>query len=127
MFKSNKNFSNLNFILPLFGIIIGMVIGFFVFRTKDDSQKTSNIFDFTPLYTNMPVNGMDNVKGQNVVISLSKPQFEKLDISTLKDVYEGNDAVTFAFDDGSALVYVKEDNTMHFASYDKVRMEVTVN
>lgn len=72
-------------------------------------------------------NGMDNVKGQNVVISLSKPQFEKLDISTLKDVYEGNDAVTFAFDDGSALVYVKEDNTMHFASYDKVRMEVTVN
>lgn len=59
MFKSNKNFSNLNFILPLFGIIIGMAIGFFVFRTKDDSQKTSNIFDFTPLYTNMPVNGMD--------------------------------------------------------------------
>ena len=128
MFKLSRTVISLCLIILLLGLIAGIVIASFIFTggSKSNSKSALNVLDFTPLYTDMPIMGMKNTKGQNVVIFLSKSQFEKVDISILKEIYDGNDAITFAFDDGSALVYVKKDNTMHFANYDKSSMEINI-
>ena len=114
------------FFILFTGIIIGIVVASYRGEVVDYKQTTSNELDFTPMYTDMPIVGIENSVGQNVIIFISKSEFERVDISSLKDMYEHNDAVTFVFNDKTALVYIKADNTLHFADYNEEGMRITM-
>ena len=47
-------------------------------------------------------------------------------MSSLKDMYQNNDDVTFVFIVKTALVYIKADNTLHFADYNDEGMRITM-
>lgn len=89
-------------------------------------QIASVVLDYTPRYTDIPITGVDNSIGQNVIIFMKKSDFENVDINTLAEIYKQNDAIAFVFEDNSALVFEEKSRTLHFAEYDNVTMFIKV-